>query len=492
MRRTGDLRSSPIGFESPETKKDFTQVVVQPDMVDGLEPWRELEKQKRGLEEQIRLTRAKFLDDHPEMRKLKEELKRVTSALELELDVSERAFELELDRLKGQMTELEKKLPAYHEATKNYDQKRLEYELLEKGQLAWDKAYEQLSKQIEGLEFASEDGSLDLEFRGFTDLRNETPVSPSKSKLAIMGMLLGIGLAGGVPFVLKKLDSSVSSLEEFEQSLGIPGIGLIPVTDPAVLEEVNRSPAIGADVPNALLENFRLIRSSIMLNRSPKGDARVVMVTSARPAEGKTTVAANIAWAFASAGEKTLLIDCDLRRGRVHGVTGLVNNPGLTDLLVNRERLGDSVQQSVSDKLWVIPRGSVVAGTTELLNTPVFSNLLDTLKSEFDRIILDTPPVLGLSETSFLQNFAEGVVLVVRSGRTKRKDVEDAFHALSKLGGHFYGFVLNGVDFSKKANHYQYYYYSASYYDDAWDDDVSRSEDCSEDSANDVSKVAIN
>jgi succinoglycan biosynthesis transport protein ExoP len=91
------------------------------------------------------------------------------------------------------------------------------------------------------------------------------------------------------------------------------------------------------------------------------------------------------------------------------------------------------------------------------------------LRGKYDRIILDTPPVLGLSETSFLQSHAEGVVLVVRSDSTPRKDVEDAYHALSKLDAHFYGFVLNRVDFSKRANHYYYYYYSSSYYDSNWE-----------------------
>lgn len=205
-----------------------------------------------------------------------------------------------------------------------------------------------------------------------------------------------------------------------------------------------------------------------MLNRSPKGEAKVVMLTSARPSEGKTTIAANVAWAFSSLGERTLLIDCDLRRGRIHQVANISNERGMTGFLTGRESLDDCLAKSETDNLWVIPRGPVLPGSTELLNTPVFSTALEKLKGEFDRIILDTPPVLGLSETAFLHQHAEGVVLVVRSRRTRRSDVEDAFHALGKLGAHFYGFVLNGVDFSKKANLYQYYYYSANYYEDEW------------------------
>ena len=460
---------TPVKFEAPGTQESFTQVVVQPDMVEGLKPWQELEKRKRTLEEKARQTREKFLEDHPEMRALRSEIAEVSAALELELEVAQKAFELEFAKVKEDLAALEKKLPAYYEATKNYDAKRLGYDLMQKGQLAWDKAYEQLAKQIESLTTEEDSGAIRLQFEGFVDLRDEIPVSPSKSKLAMLGALMGLGLAFGIPFLLRRFDSSITDLNEFEHSLGIPGIGLVPMTDPKVLEEINRSPAVGATIPNALLENFRLIRSSILLNPGPRGEAKVVMVTSARPSEGKTTAACNIGWAFASMGERTLVIDCDLRRGRVHGVMDIPNKPGLTDLLSGKASLEDCLNKSPADNLWAIPRGPVVAGTTELLNTEVFEGLLKRLRGEFDRIILDTPPVLGLSETAFLQDKAEGVVLVVKCGATPRKDVMEAFSNLRKLGAHFYGFVLNKVDFTKRANMYYYYYYSSNYYDLHWE-----------------------
>ncbi len=462
---------TPVKFEAPGSQDNFTQVVVQPEMVEGLKPWQELEKRKRTLEEKARLARAKYLEDHPEMRAIRDELESVSSALELELEVARKAFDLDLAKVKEDLTAIEAKLPAYYEATKTYDEKRLGYDLMQKGQLAWDKAYEQLAKQIESLATEDEGSAIRLQFEGFVDLRDEVPVSPSKSKLALLGSLMGLGLAFGIPFLLRRFDSSISDLNEFEQSLGIPGIGLIPVTDPKILEEINRSPAVGATIPNALLENFRLIRSSILLNPGPKGEARVVMVTSARPGEGKTTAACNIGWAFSSMGEKTLIIDCDLRRGRVHGVMDLPNKPGLTDLLSGKASLEDCLLKAPAENLWTIPRGPVVAGTTELLNTDVFEDLLQRLRGEFDRIILDTPPVLGLSETAFLQDKAEGVVLIVKCAATPRKDVLDAFGTLRKLGAHFYGFVLNKVDFTKRANMYYYYYYSSNYYDLHWEGD---------------------
>lgn len=469
VRTQGSQSASPVNFQSPgDGKGSYTQVVVQPEMVEGLAPWKDLEKKKRKLEEQERLDSSKYLPDHLQMRKLRADLKEVEGSLELELEVARKAFDLEFARLQDESKELDSKLPAYHVATKDYDEKKLGFSMMQQGQLAWDKAYESLSRELEVMKFGGEDSPVGMDLRGFTEMRDEVPVSPSKSQTAILGFLLGAGMAIGVPFMLRKLDTTVSDLNEFESSLGIMGIGLIPLTDPRLLNEINRSPAVGARVPNALLENFRLIRSSIMLNTSPRGEPRVVMVTSARPSEGKTTTACNVAWAFASQGDRTVVVDCDLRRGQVHTVTDMPNHPGLTDAFTGKATLASCLQKSKADNLWVITRGRVVAGTTEILNTVVFEKMLQELRGQFDRVILDTPPTLGLSETAFLQKHAEGVVFVIRSGKTDRMDVMDAFKSLQKLGAHFYGFVLNRVDFSKRTNAYSYYYYSSNYYDTNW------------------------
>ena len=189
------------------------------------------------------------------------------------------------------------------------------------------------------------------------------------------------------------------------------------------------------------------------------------MVTSSRPSEGKTTLAANLAWAFHSMGERTLLIDCDLRRGRVHELLHLNNSEGMSKLLLNQVDINDAILPTQIELLNAIPRGPVVVGTTELLFQSGFSATLDSLRKVYDRIILDTPPILGLSETSSLQSLADGVVVVVRAGKTPGKDFQDAVGLMKKIGANIFGFVLNAVDLSEAGNYYQYYYYSAPYYD---------------------------
>ncbi len=128
--------------------------------------------------------------------------------------------------------------------------------------------------------------------------------------------------------------------------------------------------------------------------------------------------------------------------------------------------LDECIQKAPSPLLDVIPRGPITIGTTDLLVQPVFAKLMEELRGKYDQVIVDTPPVLGLSETSSLQNMVDGVVFVVRAEVTSRKDVVDAVTILRKAGAHMFGIVLNDLDLDKVSNYYNYYYYSASYYED--------------------------
>ena len=255
-------------------------------------------------------------------------------------------------------------------------------------------------------------------------------------------------------------------MQEIEASTGLTGIGVVPNTDPKELDSIFRSAAIDSEVPNHLLEAFRIIRSQILIRPNAQKLNQVIMVTSARPSEGKSTQAANLAWAFYSMGERTLLVDCDLRRGRIAKITGVRQAPGLTNLLVDKCSQEEAVCETQSELLNVLPRGPVIAGTTEILCQEKFHHMITEWRKQYDRIIIDSPPVLGLSETSSLQEVADGVVLVIRSEVTRVVDVTATVDQLRRSGAHFFGFVLNAVDLSKLTNYYYYYYYSPDYYGD--------------------------
>lgn len=400
------------------------------------------------------------------MKELAGKLESVKQSLRTEMDVLREKFDLEYQRLTEKLADLQRRIPEYQKVTEQFGRTSLEYTSIEQAQMMWDKARERLAEKLAAATFTEDFDSVQLRFKGHTSLRDENPISPNKRKLVLLSLLLGLAGAIGIPTILNLLDTSATSLGQLEEYIGLRGIGIVPLTDADFLEAVHRSPAQGATVPNYLLECFRVIRANIGLDSKFDGiQSQVVLITSARPQEGKTTQAANLAWAYHSMGESVLLVDCDLRRGRQHALLKLDNGGGMSRMLTGQITPDEAILHTEQKGFDAIPRGPIIPGSTELLCQEGFFALMQVWKERYDRIILDCPPVLGLSESSSLQRVADGIVLVVRSEKTSMKDVRDAVAVLRKTGAHFFGFVLNGVDLSKVGNYYQYYYYSAPYYD---------------------------
>lgn len=474
--KVGDIVSR-TGPKDLVAAKTAPEVVVEPSSVEGLEPWRELEKQRRNLQAQIKESSKIYLPDHEIMVRLNRELEEANRGLLTELDTLREKFDLEYVRLQEELKLLEGRLPEYYAATEKMGKTAFEYSSIAEMQSMWDRARERMSEKLATVNFAEDFDWVQIRYKGHISLRDEIPVSPSKSKLAILSLMVALAGALGVPTMLNLFDTSATTVQQLEEYTGLKGIGIVPLTSKEFLEEVHRSPAQGALVPNFLLEAFRIIRSNICLNPNHRHRSQVVIVTSSRPQEGKTTQAANLAWSFYSMGERTLLIDCDLRRGRVHALLGMENSPGMTRLLMGECTPDEAIVNVGLKGFDAIPRGPVIAGTTEILCQAPFERLIELFRKHYDRIVIDSPPVLGLSESSSLQRVVDGTVLVVRAEKTSRKDVMDAIQLLKKSDAHFFGFVLNAVDLSKASNYYYYYYYSAPYYDQLGGDELEEEQE---------------
>ena len=462
----GDVVSSrQVIGDGPVARVGSPEVVVQPAEVEGIEPWKELEKERRILKGKIQEASKNFLPDHEVMRGLQADLASTERGMLSELEVNRQKFDRDLVKLEQEIEELNTRMPDYFEVTEKLAKSSQEYTAIIETRRMWDKARDELSSRLAAISFNEDFDWVDLRFKSFLSMRDQIPVSPSKAKLAMLSLLLGIAGAFGLPTFLNLFDTSATNVHQLEETTGLRGVGIVPLTSKEFLEEVHRSPAQGATIPNYLLECFRVIRANVCLHAGPSGSTQVSLVTSARPQEGKTSQASNLAWAFHSMGERTLLLDCDLRRGRVHELLKIDKSPGMTRLLMGEVTPQEAIVNSGLEGFDVIPRGPVIAGTTEILCQEPFERLLAMFRKHYDRIIIDSPPVLGLSESSSLQRLVDGTILVVRAEKTSRKDVLDAINLLKKSNAHFYGFVLNAVDLSKASNYYYYYYYSAPYYD---------------------------
>ncbi len=213
-----------------------------------------------------------------------------------------------------------------------------------------------------------------------------------------------------------------------------------------------------------LIEYFRVLRVNLLSDINFTGQRRFILITSSLPKEGKSIVALNLAASFAGLGEKTLLIDADLRRGTLHRVFNLPSRPGLGQLLRNDATIEQAVVQTTVKNLFFLPCGRHVHAASELLESQAFGDLMQTFRGQYQRIILDTPPVLGLAETSSMSKHADGVLLIIWSGNTAFKAIKTAKSILDANGARFFGCVLNKLDLSNATAYYYYYYYSYRYY----------------------------
>ncbi|MFM2082391.1 MAG: hypothetical protein RL380_1082, partial [Verrucomicrobiota bacterium] len=439
-----------------------TYTVVTPSMAQpvGVEQWEALDHDRHRLEHELQIKGQHLLSGHPQMRELNRQLAEVNKKLEVEYSIALDSFNMEYSNRLSQKLQLEAKLPEYNELTRKNSKLINEYAAIDSSSMFWKKYYKDISANLENLEFGMDKERINLSFGGFIDAPAE-PVAPKKSLIILYSLIIGAILAIAVPFGMEYLSSRISDMEHAEEVLRIRGLGVVPKIsdvpfDRLLLEDEKSD--------HHLKESFRLIRTNLVVNSESGSLPQVILVTSSMPQEGKTSVSANLALSFAAKGEKTLLIDGDLRRGRLHKLFGCEHKPGLSNLLSGQVGLEQICHVIGHENLTVMPCGKHLNTASELLDSNTFGQLMTELRGKYQRIILDSPPVLGLSETLIMQRFADGVLMVIWSDFTPLSSVKSSIQTLSVNGAKFSGFVLNRLDFTALTNRYKYFYYAPLYY----------------------------
>ncbi|WP_288479643.1 CpsD/CapB family tyrosine-protein kinase [uncultured Clostridium sp.] len=200
-------------------------------------------------------------------------------------------------------------------------------------------------------------------------------------------------------------------------------------------------------------ESYRTLRTNIKYSSFDK-EMKRILFTSSIPGEGKSTTASNIALAFAQEEKKVIIIDCDLRRSHVHKEFNVSNRTGLTNVLISKEDLNKHIQ-NYNKYLDILTAGVVPPNPSEMLSSKAMSDLLDKLDKEYDVIIIDSPPVKAVTDAQILSRIVDGVVLVVRSGFSKKEAVLETKSEIEKVGGKIIGTVLNRAEGTRE----KYYYY---------------------------------
>jgi succinoglycan biosynthesis transport protein ExoP len=235
----------------------------------------------------------------------------------------------------------------------------------------------------------------------------------------------------------------IKSPDDVKAHLGIAFLGLIPVVP--VKEQKGPSPLLDRGVPAAFSEAMRGIRTAVIVSSAADG-ARTVMVTSTAPGEGKTVVSTNLADALAQAGQRTLIVDADMRRPRVHAVFEMAQEPGLSNVLVGAVGLRTAIRPTGNQFLSVLTAGFIPLNPAELLASTRYRTLLEELGRGYDWIIVDAPPVMAVTDAAVVSNDVAGVVFVVGADMTSRRTAQNALEQLAAARAKVIGAVLNHVD----------------------------------------------
>jgi capsular exopolysaccharide synthesis family protein len=299
-----------------------------------------------------------------------------------------------------------------------------------------------------------------------------TPIGPARTRNILIAFMVSFLAGVGLAFLLDYLDDSVKSSDDIGRHLGLPTLALIPHYLNASKQRLALAAANGNGGSSAapliamqekhspMAEAYRHLRTSLLFSSAGK-PPQTILVTSSQPAEGKTTTAINTAITLAQADAEVVIIDCDLRRPRVHNYFGLDNSRGLTNYL-SGERDTENLIKSYPElpNLKVITSGPIPPNPAELLSSNEMKRLLDDLSGRFRHVIIDSPPAISFTDAAILSTLVDGVVLVAMANKSSIHLMRRFKQRLATIGARIYGVVLNGI----KSGSIEYEYYGAGYY----------------------------
>ena len=336
-------------------------------------------------------------------------------------------------------------------AAMDLNRKSVSYTVLEREAQSNRQIYEALLQRQNELQIVSNSGGNNVRLMDRA-VAPGAPFTPDVRRNFLLGGLAGILLALGLAIGSDYLDDTVKTPEDITRRMKLPFLGLVP----AVTGGGN--PLLSTDIPHEYGEAFRALRTSLVFSSGTEG-TRVIALTSAQPLEGKTTTACNMAIALAYGGSRVLLIDADMRRPSISRTLGIENTIGLSHLLAGQAKAREAIRRTEVQNLWVMTAGVTPPNPSELLASERMKTLISTVQAgPFDWVIVDTPPVLAVTDAVIIAPWVSGVVFVIGSEMTQRRLVERAIETLLTSRPHLLGAVLNRVDIIRNKYYYSRYY----------------------------------
>ncbi len=367
----------------------------------------------------------------------------------------------------------------------------IQYSVLKRDLESYRQLYEGLMEKMK--EAGVSAGLKSNNFRIVDYARAPTaPIEPNIPQNLAFAFALGLTSGIGVAFLLEGLDNTVRTTEQAQMISGLAPLGMIPMGSRTAREGSSSKRLVIAASKEAvelvtqvrpqsqMAESYRALRTSLLLSNLG-APPKVIMITSALPQEGKTTTSINCAVVLAQKGIRVLLIDADLRRPSIHKTLGMGPRSGLSNVLTGSASLQQAITRSpVLPNLAVLPAGTPPPNPAELLASTNMRDVLEELRSQYDHIVLDTPPALSVTDAVVLSPRADAIVLVIRSGHTTKQALRRSRDILMQVKAKVSGVLLNAVDLSSPDYYYYYEYqgkYSRYYRDDGHDQDQDEQDD---------------
>ncbi len=304
-------------------------------------------------------------------------------------------------------------------------------------------------------------------------------VGPRRMFTIVAAFMLSLAAGVGLAFFLDYLDNTIKTVEDVSRYTQLPALSVIPagaLNMPRRLSGKSKKAVTGRtkesispatsqlaalDTRSSAAEAYRVLRTSVLLSAAGQAPKRI-LITSGQPGEGKTTTVINTAISLAQLGASVLVIDCDLRRPTTHKVLGVEHHQGLSTYLSRDIDIDEVIQKLQIANLSLLPCGPIPPNPAELIASDRMKAMLDMLSERYDHILIDSPPLINVTDPVILSTMVNGVILVVHGGKSTRDVVRRARQELSSVGAKIFGVVLNNVDLKREGydNYYYYRYYS--------------------------------
>ena len=431
-------------IQSATDVESITSVLANPNIQNLRAQMNQAQQERVSLEE-------RYGPRHPEYQKAMTTLANGERQLEAEIAKARQNTKNEYDSALLQESELQRQVNEAKTAATALGRKGVDYAVLLREFESNRTVYNQLLTREKELRVVANSRTNNVRVVDRAEVP-AMPFSPNHRRDWLYAIALGIALGLGIAFGIDYLDDTVKTPDDITRRLKLRFLGLVPIVSG------NRHPLISGPVPHDFGEAYRSIRTSLAA-QLPGSDARVVAVASSQPLEGKTTTAVNIAMALAVGGARVLLIDADMRRPSVHKALRTSNERGLSQLLAGQARMREVVQRTHDPNLLTITAGRTPANPSELLASDRMRALLAGLETgPFDWIIIDTPPVLAVTDAVILAPLVHAVTFVIGAEMTRWRLAERAVETLLGSNPRHVLAVLNKVNFGRNKYYYSRYY----------------------------------